>query len=135
MEPNAPWATPWSSYRATDNDLVKLTRTAFLEILSRLAGTDPSLLWEERTVEAEPAVSDFVLTTAGPVSVYVWGVRDEFDDLRVLVDDHTFDFVPAAELRDFLAAVLSGQAEVIPGRGLLRPARMVVRSGEQVWES
>ncbi|MFB6718762.1 hypothetical protein ACFCV3_01300 [Kribbella sp. NPDC056345] len=112
-----------------------MKRTAFLEILSDLADTDPTLLWEERTVEAEPAASDFVLTTAGPVSVYVWGVRAEFDDLRVLVDDHTFDFVPAAELRDFLAAALSGQAEVIPGRGLLRPARMVVRSGQQVWES
>ncbi|WP_145811269.1 hypothetical protein [Kribbella amoyensis] len=111
-----------------------LTRARFIEELNRLASTHPSLLWSERIIEYAPEVSDFVLTTDGPVTIVV-SVRDDLDVARVMVDEHVFDFVPTVELHDFLAAVFSGRWEVLPKRGILTPGRMVVRSGERLWES
>ncbi len=111
-----------------------MTREFFLEDLQRLAQVHPSLLWDEKIVEFAPEISDFVLTTDQSVTVMV-SVRDGVDAARVMVDDHVFEFVPAEELHDFLAAVISGDWEVVPKKGFMKPSRMVVRSGERLWES
>ncbi|MFI6679457.1 hypothetical protein [Kribbella sp. NPDC050470] len=106
---------------------VVMSRKAFVEELGRLGNVHPSLLWEERVVALAPEVSDFVVTVDQPLTVIV-SVRDGFEGARVIVDEFVFEYVPAVELHDFLSAVLSGAREVHRGR-------MVVRSGEQPWES
>lgn len=104
-----------------------MSRKAFVEDLGRLGYAHPGLLWEERVVAFAPEVSDFVLTVDQPVTVIV-SVRDGFEGARVIVDEFVFDDVPVAELHDFLSAVLAGAREV-------HRRRMVVRWGEQRWES